>query len=126
MNWRRLMLRKSFLLLAALHKKSGNTSETPLLSQEGPRSVKRALGWFPRENVAVRCMEPPRLLGLRRPRSLPLLTQEGSFCAKLLLAAMLSSTIMFAQQGTPGPFTAQQAQAGQASYQANCAACHQQ
>src|SRR5690349_5431599 len=44
----------------------------------------------------------------------------------LLLVAMLISTTLLAQQGTPSPYTAPQAAAGQALYQANCAACHQQ
>ena len=41
----------------------------------------------------------------------------------VLIAA---SSMILAQQPGAGPFTAQQAAAGQASYQANCAGCHQQ
>ena len=44
----------------------------------------------------------------------------------LVVIVILASSIILAQQPAAGPFTAQQAAAGQASYQANCAGCHQQ
>src|SRR5262249_39464472 len=62
---------------------TGFGTATPLLSQEGPRSPQGALGWFPGE--------PPRLLGLKRPRSPPLLTQEGSFGGGIMKKRFVSA-----------------------------------
>jgi mono/diheme cytochrome c family protein len=42
------------------------------------------------------------------------------------LVIVATSSMILAQQPGAGPYTAQQAAAGQASYQANCAGCHQQ
>src|SRR5689334_14006641 len=42
------------------------------------------------------------------------------------LVIVAASSMILAQQPGAGPHTAQQAAAGQASYQANCAGCHQQ
>src|SRR5262249_46444012 len=44
----------------------------------------------------------------------------------LVAIVALSGSIILAQQQGAGPYTAQQAAAGQASYQANCAGGHQQ
>jgi alcohol dehydrogenase (cytochrome c) len=41
-----------------------------------------------------------------------------------LFAALYGVLQLFGQQGTAGPFTAQQADAGRAAYQQNCAGCH--
>src|ERR1700747_2271536 len=43
-----------------------------------------------------------------------------------LVVIAASSIVIMAQQPAAGIYTAQQAAAGNASYQANCAACHQQ
>jgi alcohol dehydrogenase (cytochrome c) len=44
----------------------------------------------------------------------------------LALLVIAASSTVLGQQSGPGIYTAQQAAAGQASYQANCAGCHQQ
>ncbi len=41
-----------------------------------------------------------------------------------LFAALYGVLQLFGQQGAAGPFTAQQADAGRAAYQANCSGCH--
>src|SRR5579862_7055649 len=41
-----------------------------------------------------------------------------------LFAALYGVLQLFGQQGATAPFTAQQADAGRAAYQANCSACH--
>src|SRR5512140_810214 len=41
-----------------------------------------------------------------------------------LFAALYGVIQLFGQQGVAGPFTAQQADAGRAAYQTNCAGCH--
>jgi alcohol dehydrogenase (cytochrome c) len=41
-----------------------------------------------------------------------------------LFAALYGVLQLFGQQGTAGPFTAQQADAGRAAYQQNCSGCH--
>src|SRR6266852_5344852 len=41
-----------------------------------------------------------------------------------LRAAVCGVVILFAQQRPAGPYTAEQASAGRAAYQTNCAACH--
>src|SRR5580704_6418909 len=47
---------------------------------------------------------------------------------RLILAAVLAAVcgvmILFAQQRPAGPYTADQATAGRAAYQTNCASCH--
>src|SRR5689334_6081692 len=42
----------------------------------------------------------------------------------ILFAALYGVLQLFGQQAGTGPFTAQQADAGRAAYQANCAGCH--
>ncbi|HLF11383.1 MAG TPA: c-type cytochrome [Gammaproteobacteria bacterium] len=46
--------------------------------------------------------------------------------ATQVFSAMVVGTLVgAAAQAQPGPYTEQQAAAGRASYQANCAGCHQ-